>query len=124
LLFIGGLGIFVLLRHLKADPYIAFFGAIAFVFSCHWVGLLDIGHNTKFRAIMYIPWVFWALLRLKEKPGILSLGLLATFLITQLRENHPQISYYLYLLMGMYWIYQLIASIKSKQYKGLASGLC
>ncbi len=117
LLFIGGLGIFVLLRHLKADPYIAFFGAIAFVFSCHWVGLLDIGHNTKFRAIMYIPWVFWALLRLKEKPGILSMGLLATFLITQLRENHPQISYYLYLLMGMYWIYQLIDSIKSKQYK-------
>jgi hypothetical protein len=117
LLFIGGLGIFVLLRHLKLDPWIAFFGAVAFVFSCHWVGLLDIGHNTKFRAIMYIPWVFWALLRLREKPDLLSLGLLATFLITQLRENHPQISYYLYLLMGMYWLYQLILSLKDKSMK-------
>ena len=117
LLFIGGLGIFVLLRHLKMDPWICFFGAIAFVFSCHWSGLLEIGHNTKFRAIMYIPWVFWAVLKLKDKPDLLSLGLLATFLITQLRENHPQITYYLYLFIGMYWIYQLIESIKTKDLK-------
>ncbi|MCK9583932.1 MAG: hypothetical protein M0R69_03355 [Candidatus Cloacimonetes bacterium] len=117
LLFIGGLGIFVLLRQLKMDPWICFFGAIAFIFSCHWAGLLEIGHNTKFRAIMYIPWVFWAVLRLKDKPNLLSLGLLATFLITQLRENHPQITYYLYLFIGMYWIYQLIESIKAKDLK-------
>ena len=117
LLFIGGLGIFVLLRQLKMDPWICFFGAIAFVFSTHWAGLLEIGHNTKFRAIMYIPWVFWAVLRLKDKPSLLSLGLLATFLITQLRENHPQITYYLYLFIGMYWIYQLIESIKAKDMK-------
>jgi len=117
LLFIGGLGIFVLLRHLKFDPWIAFFGAIAFIFSCHWAGLLEIGHNTKFRATMYIPWVFWAFMRLKEKRNLLSLGLLATFLITQLRENHPQITYYLYLLMGMYWLFELILSIKDKDLK-------
>jgi hypothetical protein len=117
LLFVGGLGIFVLLRHLKMDPWIAFFGAIAFIFSCHWAGLLEIGHNTKFRATMYIPWVFWALINLKSKPGLLSLGLFATFLITQLRENHPQITYYLYLLLGIYWLYQLILSIKDKDMK-------
>ncbi|MDD3870120.1 MAG: YfhO family protein [Candidatus Cloacimonetes bacterium] len=121
LLFIGGLGIFLLLRQLKMDPWIAFFAAISFTFSCHWVGLLDIGHNTKFRAIMYIPWVVWALFRLKEKPNMLNLGLLATFLITQLRENHPQITYYLYLFIGMFWIYALIEAIKDKQYKKLGN---
>ena len=36
LLFIGGVGIFLLLRQLKMDPWIAFFAAIAFTFSCHW----------------------------------------------------------------------------------------
>jgi hypothetical protein len=117
LLIIGGLGMFVLLLHLKMDPLIAFFGAIAFVFSCHWVALLEIGHNTKFRAIMYIPWVMWAIMYLRKKPGILSLGLAATFLITQLRENHPQITYYLYLLIGMYWIYRGVAAIKKKDFK-------
>ncbi|MDD4232483.1 MAG: YfhO family protein [Candidatus Cloacimonetes bacterium] len=117
LLIMGGLGMFVLLLHLKLDPYIAFFGAIAFVFSCHWVGLLEIGHNTKFRAMMYVPWVMWSIMYLRAKPGILSLGLSATFLITQLRENHPQISYYLYLLIGMYWVYQAVVAIKKKQVK-------
>ncbi len=117
LLFVGGLGVFVLLRFLKLDPWVSLFGAIAFVFSCHWLGLVEIGHNTKFRAIMYVPWVMWALLNLKEKPGLLGLGLMATFLITQLRENHPQITYYLYLFIGMYWVYTLIQSLRAKQYK-------
>jgi len=117
LLFVGGLGMFILLRHLKLDPYIAFFGAIAFISSCHWLGLLEIGHNTKFRAIMWIPWVMWGIMYLKKRPGFLSLGLLATFLITQLRENHPQITYYLYLLIGMYWIYRGIAALRKKSLK-------
>lgn len=120
MLFIGALGFFVLIRQLQMSPWIAFFAAIAFVFSCHWVGLLEIGHNTKYRAIMHIPWVIWALLRLKDKPNLLNLGLLATFLITQLRENHPQISYYLYLFIGMYWVYNLIENIISKKWKSFA----
>jgi len=125
LLFVGGLGIFVLLRSFRLDPWIAFFGAIAFIFSCHWAGLIEIGHNTKFRAIMYIPWVIWALMNLRKKPGVLSLGLMATFLITQLRENHPQISYYLYLFVGMYWLFQLIESWRAKDLKsfGIFTGL-
>ncbi len=117
LLIIGGLGIFVLLRYFKLDPWVAFMGAVAFIFSCHWVGLIEIGHNTKFRAIMYIPWVIWALFRLRDKRDVLSLGLMATFLITQLRENHPQISYYLYLFVGMYWVYSLIEALKAKELK-------
>lgn len=117
LLIVGGLGIFVLLKLLKMDSWLAFFGAIAFVFSCHWVGLVEIGHNTKFRAIMYIPWVIWTLLYLRKNPGILGLGMMATFLITQLRENHPQITYYLYLFIGMYWIYNLIEAVQCKTLK-------
>lgn len=117
LLFIGGLGIFLLIRYWKLSPWIAFFAAIAFMFSCHWVGLLDIGHNTKFRAIMYIPWVLWALFRLQDKPNLLNLGLMASFLITQLRENHPQITYYMYLFIGMFWVYRLIESARGKDWR-------
>ncbi|MFA6909599.1 MAG: hypothetical protein WCQ59_00570 [Candidatus Cloacimonadaceae bacterium] len=117
LLIVGGLGMFVLLLHLKLDPTIAFFGAVAFIFSCHWAGLLEIGHNTKFRAMMYVPWVMWAIMYLRAKPSLLSVGLSATFLITQLRENHPQITYYLYLLIAMYWIYQGIVAIRQKNLK-------
>lgn len=114
LLFIGGLGMFFLLRFMKMDIWVCFFGALAFMFSCHWLGLLEIGHNTKFRAIMYIPWVIWSLLYLRRKPGMLGLGFLASMLIIQMRENHPQISYYLFLFVGMYWLWQLIESWRKK----------
>jgi len=117
LLFVGGMGMFFLLRHLKLDVWTSFFGTVAFVFSCHWLGLVEIGHNTKFRAIMYIPWVLWALFRLRKEPDLLGLGFLATTLIMQLRENHPQISYYLYLFVGMYWLWQLIESVRKKDGK-------
>lgn len=120
LLFLGGLGVFLLLRLLGLDGFTSFFGAVAFVFSCHWTGLLDIGHNTKFRAIMWIPWVIWGMLYLKEKRNLLGLGLTSVFLIAQLRENHPQISYYMYLFIGMFWIYALIETIRSKEWKGFA----
>ncbi|HNQ44667.1 MAG TPA: hypothetical protein PKI59_09550, partial [Candidatus Cloacimonadota bacterium] len=32
-----------------------------------------------------------------------------------LRENHPQITYYLYLFIGMYWLFELIQSWKAKE---------
>lgn len=118
LLFIGGLGVFFLIKLLKMDDFIAFFAAISFVLSCHWVGLLEIGHNTKFMAMMYVPWVVWGVIYLRQKPGFLSLGLFSAFLIMQLRQNHPQITYYLYLFLGMYWLYELIISVKDKDMKG------
>jgi hypothetical protein len=121
LLFIGGLGVFLLLRLLGLDGFTSFFGAIAFVFSCHWTGLLDIGHNTKYRAIMWIPWVIWGIMYLKSKPGILGFGLTATFLIAQLRENHPQISYYMYLFIGMFWVYSLIETFGNKDWRKFIS---
>lgn len=117
LLFLGGLGVFLLIRFWQMDAWIAFAGAIAFVFSCHWVGLLEIGHNTKFRAIMFIPWIIWALMYLRKRPGLLGLGFLASALIVQLRENHPQITYYLYLFIGMYWIWQFVESLIKKEHK-------
>jgi len=117
LLFIGGLGVFLLLRNLGLDNFLSFFGAIAFIFSCHWTGLLAIGHNTKFRAVMWMPWVMWAIMILRNKPNLLGLGLSSVFLIAQLRENHLQISYYLYLFIGMFWIYWLIETFSSKEWK-------
>jgi len=121
LLFIGGLGVFLLLRFMGLDAFTSFFGAIAFVFSSHWTGLLDIGHNTKYRAIMWIPWVVWGIMYLKEHRNLLGLGLASAFLIAQLRENHPQISYYLYIFIGMYWVYCLVENFKSKEWSRFAA---
>lgn len=117
LLFTMGLGVYLFMLYLKFDPIIAFICAIAFSLSVHFIGLIEIGHNSKFKAVVYIPWIFFMVHYLKERRSILALGLAALMIIGQLRENHPQISYYTFLMLGIYWIFQLVWAIKEKEIK-------
>ncbi len=120
LMITGALGIYVLMLLWGFEPVFAFLAALAFALSANFLGLLEIGHNTKFRAIIYIPWIFWALELLKKKKNLLSLGLFSMFLIGQLRESHPQISYYTILIIGIWWILNLIWALKDKKLKDFA----
>jgi len=115
MLFVMSLGVYLFMIHLKFDPIIAFISAIAMALSCHFLGLLEIGHNTKFKAVVYIPWIMFAVHYLKQRLSLLTLGTTAIILIIQLRTNHPQISYYTFLMIGIYWIANLIWSIKDKE---------
>jgi len=117
LLFFMALGVYLFMIYLKFDPIIAFISAIAMALSCHFLGLLEIGHNTKFRAVVYIPWIMYAVHYLKQRCSLLALGATAIFLILQLRAAHPQISYYTFLMIGIYWIAHLIWAIKDKEIK-------
>lgn len=117
LLFTMGLGVYLLMIYLKFDPIIAFISAIAFSLSVHFIGLIEIGHNSKFKAVVYIPWIFFMIHYLKERRSILALGLSCLMIIGQLRENHPQISYYTFLMLGIYWIFQLVWAIKEQESK-------
>ncbi len=115
MLFIMALGVYLFMIHLKFDPIIAFISAIALPLSCHFLGLLEIGHNTKFKAVVYIPWIMFAVHYLKQRRSLLALGATAILLIVQLRANHPQISYYTFLMIGIYWIAQTIWAVKDKE---------
>ena len=116
-LIFGAIGMYILLIYLKFTPLIALFSALSFALSCHFIGILEIGHNTKFKAIMYLPWIFLAFDDLRQNKRVLSLGLLCIFLIDQLRINHFQISYYTYLMLFIYWLVYLVKSIKDKSLK-------
>jgi len=111
----GAIGMYILLIYLKFSPLTALFSALSFALSSHFIGLLEIGHNTKFRAIMYIPWIFLCFEDMRRTRKLLSLGLLCIFLIDQLRANHFQISYYTYGLLFIYWIFYFVKSFKEKK---------
>ncbi len=113
----GGIGAYLFLVMLGFEPIVAFMGGIAFALSSHFPGLIDIGHNTKFRAIMYIPWVLLTVEYMRKNRSLLSLGLAMLMLIGQLRENHPQIVYYTLIMIGIYWLMNLIWSIKDGKMK-------
>jgi hypothetical protein len=111
-LIFGGLGMYILLVRQKLSPLVALFSAFAFALSCHFIGLIEIGHNTKLRAIMYLPWIFFGLEELRKNKRMVSLGLLSIFLIDQLRVNHFQICYYTYIMIFIYWIFWGVDSLK------------
>ncbi len=116
-LILGALGIFFLLRFLKMNNLVASICGLAFSLSSHYVALLDMGHNTKFQAIMILPWVLYSFIYLKEKRNLLGLGFFAVSLISELRANHLQITYYMFLFLGVFWIYELVLAIKNKTIK-------
>ncbi|MCL2065012.1 MAG: hypothetical protein FWG98_11685 [Candidatus Cloacimonetes bacterium] len=113
-LIFGAIGMYFLLVYLKFSPLIALFAALAFAQSPHFIGLIEIGHNTKFRTIMYLPWILLAFDDLRQRRRLLSLGLFCIFLIDQLRINHFQISYYTLLMLFIYWLVYFIEAIKTK----------
>lgn len=116
-LILGALGAFFLLRYLKMGVLTSTILGLAFAISSHFVALIEMGHNTKFQAIMILPWLLYAFIYLKEKRNLLGLGFFIVAMITELRLNHLQITYYLFLFLGIFWIYELISAIKNKEYK-------
>ena len=116
-LIIGALGAFFLLRYLKIGVISSTIMGLAFAISSHFVALIEMGHNTKFQAIMILPWLLYAFIYLKEKRNLLGLGFFSVAMITELRLNHLQITYYLFLFLGIFWIYELVLAIKKREYK-------
>ncbi|MBI9036516.1 MAG: hypothetical protein JEY97_00165 [Bacteroidales bacterium] len=114
--FLYFLGFFVLLLILGVDPWISIAGAIAFALSSYFFIILEAGHNSKAHAIAYMAPVLASII-LSFRGKILLGGILtALFLALELNAGHPQISYYLMLIVLVLGIFELIDSIKTKTF--------
>jgi len=116
-LFLYLLTMYILLMVLKIPWRIAILGSVAFAFSTYLLIILQVGHNTKALSIAYIPLVVAGLVLLRQNkllPGFL-VSLLAISL--QIRANHYQMTYYMLILLGIYFIVYLIDSFRKKDLK-------
>ncbi|MDA1225950.1 MAG: YfhO family protein [Bacteroidetes bacterium] len=116
-LFLYLLTMYILLMVLKIPWRIAILGSVAFAFSTYLLIILQVGHNTKALSIAYFPLVVAGLVLLRQNkllPGFL-VSLLAISL--QIRANHYQMTYYMLILLGIYFIVYLIDSFRKKDLK-------
>lgn len=121
-LFISLLGAWLLMLALGIHPLIALGGALAVTFCSYNLQIIQVGHNTKMQAIAFLPWVLAALIftyrNAVEKKNLILSGLgaalFALALSFQVKANHPQITYYLGLMIIIYAIVLLISLIKDK----------
>jgi len=116
-LFLYLLTMYILLMVLKIPWRIAVLGSVAFAFSTYLLIILQVGHNTKALAISYIPLVIAGLFLLKQNkllPGLL-VSLVAISL--QIRANHYQMTYYMLILLGIYFVVYLVNAYKNNDIK-------
>ena len=123
-LFISLLGAFLLMLSLGISPLLAAGGAIAVTFCAYNPQIIQVGHNTKMQAIAFMPWVMAAVVftyrnalnSAKWLPKVaLGAALFGLALSFQIKCNHPQISYYLAIVILTYAIVHLIWILAGKE---------
>ena len=86
-------------------------------FCAYNVQIIVAGHITKTVAIAYMPWVLASIVYAYRSDRLLGSLFFALTVGFQTGANHPQITYYLFLVIVIMTIAYLIRWIKEKSYK-------
>lgn len=99
---------------LKVDWRIAIAGAVGFGLSTYYMDIAEAGHSTKMVALALVPGVLSGLILALRGRLILGGVLFGIFLSCQLLANHLQITYYMFLLIGILGIIELVDAGRKK----------
>ena len=115
-LLISLVGGFLLMLAFGCNVYLAFLGAIAISFCSYNMQIIQVGHNSKMVAIAFMPWVLGAVVYAYRKCAFWGALLFAFALSFQIKANHPQITYYLAMIILGYGIWQLCKAVAEKTF--------
>lgn len=113
-LFLYFIGFYILLLVLKVDYKLAALGALAFGFSTYLIIILGVGHNSKAHAIGYMPLVLSGIILTFRRKYIVGFLLTTVAMGLELVSNHPQMTYYLMLLVMVLGIAYLVDAYNKK----------
>lgn len=112
---------YILMRAFNINKWLSIVGALATGFSSYFFIIVQAGHNSKTSSIALISVVaagFYLIFRKRY-----GWGVVLTMLFTAIGfGNHPQMSYYLFMMIGLFFFAELYIHIKEKRYKDLAIG--
>ncbi|MBR5856173.1 MAG: hypothetical protein IKY70_02740 [Bacteroidales bacterium] len=112
--FLCMVGGFLLMLSFGCNIWLAALGGIAMAFCSYNMQIMQVGHNSKMVAIAFMPWVLAAVVYAYRKCAFWGGVLFAFALSFEIKANHPQITYYLAIVIFGYAIWQLCAAIKEK----------
>jgi len=109
---------FILMRSFGVGSWLSIVGAIAVALSSYFIVIIAAGHGGKTIAISYITLVaagFYLIFR-----GRYALGSVFVMLFTAVGFSiHPQMAYYLFLMIGLFFLAELWIHIRDKRWKEL-----
>ena len=107
-LIFGGLGTYSLLKFLNQDTLSSLFGSILFMFMPYMITMTAYGHGSQMMSATYIPWIILFLFKVSQKFNLLNLSILSILIGLQLLRGHIQISYYTWMMMGLFIVISII----------------
>ncbi|MDT0632974.1 hypothetical protein [Rubrivirga litoralis] len=113
-------GMYALVFYLTRSSLAGVIGAVGYGLSTYLPVILTAGHNSKFVALAYAPWLllaFGALVRRgPESSKMMSALLVLLFAIAasvNLRAGHVQITYYVVVVAAVWWIAEGVAAVRA-----------
>jgi hypothetical protein len=122
-IFLYLVGAYLALLLFGVNPWLSFAGAIAYAFSSYFFVIIQAGHVSKVLALGYMPPIIagvYAAFRGKALLGSLIAGV---FLGLQILVNHLQITYYTFLIILIFGIFELVNTIRSNAWKSFLKPL-
>ena len=115
---------YILLRSVKIDRWLAIVGALATGFSSYFFIIEPAGHHTKAWSIALMSVVLAGFIFIFQRKKY-GLGASLTMIFTAMGFSpHPQMAYYMFMLMGVLFIAELFIHIKEKRYRDLIMSTC
>ncbi|MHB1176802.1 MAG: YfhO family protein [Daejeonella sp.] len=108
------LGAYFLFCVLRMNPWLAAAGAIAFAFSSYNFQIIDAGHSNKALAIAFFPPIVAGIIMTFRRQYLAGAAVTALFLAIEIRTNHIQMTYYLFIALLIYVGIELYHAIKAK----------
>ncbi|SKB66605.1 YfhO family protein [Daejeonella lutea] len=111
------LGAYFLFCVLRMNPWLAAAGAIAFAFSSYNFQIIDAGHSNKAIAIAFFAPILAGIIMTFRRQYLAGAAITALFLAIEIRTNHIQMTYYLFLVLLILIGIELYHAIKAKTTK-------
>lgn len=111
-------GFFLMLRCFKVNPWLSIIGGLAIGFSTYFLLIIPAGHMTKAAALGFLAPVIGGFYAIFRKQYWLGAPLVAIYGTLSL-NLHPQMTYYIFMLIGVLACAELYIHIREKRWKDL-----
>ncbi len=115
-------GFFLMLRCFKVNPWLSIIGGLAIGLSTYFLLIIPAGHVTKAMALGFLAPVIGGFYAIFRKQYWLGAPLVMLYGIMSI-NLHPQMTYYIFMLLGVLACAELYIHIKDKAWKDLGISL-
>ncbi|HNE45428.1 MAG TPA: hypothetical protein PKO19_10780 [Chitinophagales bacterium] len=113
-MFIALVTFFLLMRSFRVNTWLSISGALCYALGTYLITFMEAGHNTKVNALALMPLVFTGLQYLWQRKWLLGSALTLFAMTCEITANHPQINYYMFLIIAIWGISELVFAIREK----------